>query len=136
MPSSPDRVPCPPAAPRADDAREAAAERLLLYLRLFPMPMERRLELALDVLRKLPERATPAEAVALARTRLDKPEAGRIPSACRPLRRGRMPSQYLGRPRTEAQALARTASRRSVVLLLTFVAALLALPLLLYTAAH
>ncbi|MBU1002559.1 MAG: glucan biosynthesis protein [Proteobacteria bacterium] len=117
-----------PSSPNHGDKREAAGRRLLLYLQLFPLPVEHSLELALEVLRELPEDADPAEAVARLQARLRELKPQPFPAVRPALRRGPMPSQYLGRARRgDKHAKARSASRRSQFLLLAFLAALLVL---------
>ncbi len=116
-----------PSAPAA----EAAGRRVLAYLRLLPMTEERRLELALEVLRGLSaglpaDERTPARAMSLLRERLRQTGARAEPSReaappCLPLLRGHMvPEEMDRRPwLTQAARLAqgyvRLADRLSVL---------------------
>ena len=95
MPTSPDRP-----LSRDNAAREQVARCLVDYLEPMAMGTEQRLELALDVLRDLPDGATPAQALDALHSRLPELDAAAYPSSRPPIRRGHMPAQYLGRPRT------------------------------------
>ncbi|WP_231856583.1 hypothetical protein [Pseudodesulfovibrio piezophilus] len=64
------------------------------------MSTEDRLELALEVLRSLPVDSTPDQALAALWPRLPQVAPDAFPPAYPCIKRGHMPSQYLGRPRT------------------------------------
>ena len=112
-------------------SREAAGKRLLSYVQLSSIPVERQLEMSLDVLRELPDGAGPAEAVARLRARLDGAGARRIPPSCPPVRRRHMPSQHLGGPHGGGGASARRLARRGRLHTLMFLAVLVAASVLL-----
>lgn len=95
MPISPDRH-----SSHDETARERIARCLVDYLEPMAMGTEERLELALAVLRKLPAGATPEQALDALHTRLPELGSAAYPPSHPPIRRGHMPAQYLGRPRT------------------------------------
>jgi len=69
------------------------------YLERFPLAAEARLELALSVLRSLPQGAGPEQALAALQPLLPVPVAGGGAPLHPALTRSPMPEQYMGRPR-------------------------------------
>jgi hypothetical protein len=110
---------------------EAAGRRVLAYLRLLPMAEERRLELALEVLRGLAaslpaDERTPARAINLLREHLRRPEARDalstvVAPTCLPMVRGHMVPEemdrrpWLSQAARLAQGYARLTGRLSVL---------------------
>lgn len=123
--------------------QEQIADRLYDYLRQYPMDAKQRLELALSVLRDLPEGGAEGgegvgteQALALLHSRLPEPDTSLFPPLHPELCRTHMPTAVLGRPQTESHAKARSASRWSQALFLLLLAALLALTLFFSLAAQ
>ncbi len=83
-----------------DDRREQTARCLVDYLEQLPLSTERRLELALSVLRALPADASAGQALRELHNRLPELTQEAFPPSHPPIHRGHMPAQYLGRPRT------------------------------------
>lgn len=143
MHSSPDRSRSTTKSPQADPlgadsrlASQAAADRLYDYLRRYPMNGKKRLELALDVLRDLPEDCGPEQAVRELCRRLPEAATPGFPPSGPRLCRTHMPEAALGHPRSASEQRARKASRWSQLLFLLFLAALLALTLFFSLAAQ
>ncbi len=128
-----------PSCPDPALRKEHIAQRLLQYLHLAPLSVEHRLELALDIVREMPENATADDAMARLQALLkgrDASDATPFPPQAPPLRRRHMTAQNLRRPQTASQAKARKASRFSQFLFLLFLAALVGLTLLFTLAVH
>ncbi len=92
MPTSPDA-----AMVHRKEQRERSARRMMRYLDRIPMPTEARLELALKVLRSLPEEATPDQTLEALRAHLPEVNPALVPPSAPPFTRGHMPGQDLDR---------------------------------------
>lgn len=98
-----------PISPDSDAARAAHREkmagRMLAYLQRMPLSTERRLELALEVLRTLPEDASSELALTTLREHLPQLDPSAYPADHPEIRRGHMPGQNLGRFRTGIRSM-------------------------------